>query len=101
VVSCAECGTANASGHKFCKKCDRALTYASGEGVERVQHGSPQAHTPKYLAEKILTSKAALEGERKLVTVLFADIKGSMELLAARRPRGGAEDPPPGSDGKD
>src|SRR2546427_445907 len=44
------------------------------------------AYTPAYLAEKILTSKAALEGERKQVTVLFADLKGSMELLADRDP---------------
>src|SRR5262245_5560729 len=42
--------------------------------------------TPPYLAEKILTSKTALEGERKQVTVLFADLKGSMELLAERDP---------------
>ena len=47
---------------------------------------SPQTYTPKYLAEKILTSKSALEGERKQVTVLFADLKGSMELLADRDP---------------
>jgi len=47
---------------------------------------SPQSYTPKHLAEKILTSKAALEGERKQVTVLFADLKGSMELLADRDP---------------
>jgi class 3 adenylate cyclase/tetratricopeptide (TPR) repeat protein len=47
---------------------------------------SPKAYTPKYLADKILTSKAALEGERKQVTVLFADLKGSMELLAERDP---------------
>jgi class 3 adenylate cyclase len=39
-----------------------------------------------YLAEKILTSRSALEGERKQVTVLFADLKGSMELLAERDP---------------
>jgi tetratricopeptide (TPR) repeat protein len=44
------------------------------------------AYTPPYLAEKILTSRTALEGERKLVTVLFADLKGSMELLADRDP---------------
>ncbi len=43
-------------------------------------------YTPKHLAEKILTSKSALEGERKQVTVLFADMKGSMELLADRDP---------------
>jgi class 3 adenylate cyclase/tetratricopeptide (TPR) repeat protein len=47
---------------------------------------SPQTYTPRHLAEKILTSKAALEGERKQVTVLFADLKGSMELLADRDP---------------
>jgi hypothetical protein len=47
---------------------------------------SPQTYTPKHLAEKILTSKSALEGERKQVTVLFADLKGSMELLADRDP---------------
>jgi class 3 adenylate cyclase/tetratricopeptide (TPR) repeat protein len=41
---------------------------------------------PSYLAEKILTSKAALEGERKYITVLFADLKGSMELLADHDP---------------
>ena len=47
---------------------------------------SPYSYTPKHLAEKILTSKSALEGERKQVTILFADLKGSMELLADRDP---------------
>jgi len=47
---------------------------------------SPQSYTPKHLAERILTSKVALEGERKQVTVLFADMQGSMELLADRDP---------------
>ncbi|HEV2057126.1 MAG TPA: tetratricopeptide repeat protein [Methylomirabilota bacterium] len=47
---------------------------------------APDSYTPKHLAEKILTSKSALEGERKQVTVLFADLKGSMELLADRDP---------------
>ena len=42
---------------------------------------TPVTYTPPYLAEKILTSKSALEGERKLVTVLFADLKGSTELI--------------------
>ncbi len=46
----------------------------------------PLAYTPPYLAEKILTSRSALEGERKQVTVLFADLKGSTELLADRDP---------------
>jgi class 3 adenylate cyclase/tetratricopeptide (TPR) repeat protein len=47
---------------------------------------APLTYTPAYLAEKILTSRSALEGERKQVTVLFADLKGSMELLADRDP---------------
>jgi class 3 adenylate cyclase len=47
---------------------------------------APLTYTPAYLAERILTSRSALEGERKQVTVLFADLKGSMELLADRDP---------------
>jgi class 3 adenylate cyclase/tetratricopeptide (TPR) repeat protein len=50
------------------------------------QDHTPLAYTPAYLAEKILTSRSALEGERKQVTVLFADLKSSMELLADRDP---------------
>ena len=41
---------------------------------------NPRSYTPRHLAEKILNNRAALEGERKQVTVLFADVKGSMEL---------------------
>src|SRR5262245_15405621 len=48
------------------------------------RHPSPT--TPPYLAEKILTSRSALAGERKQVTVLFADLKRSLELLADRAP---------------
>jgi class 3 adenylate cyclase len=48
-------------------------------GVPRPEK-SPASYTPKHLADKILTSRAALEGERRQVTVLFADVKGSMEL---------------------
>jgi class 3 adenylate cyclase/tetratricopeptide (TPR) repeat protein len=54
--------------------------------VTQPRNRSPESYTPKHLAEKILTSKSALEGERKQVTVLFADMKGSMELLADRDP---------------
>jgi class 3 adenylate cyclase/tetratricopeptide (TPR) repeat protein len=46
-----------------------------------VQAPAPLTYTPPYLAEKILTSRSALEGERKQVTVLFADLKGSTELI--------------------
>jgi hypothetical protein len=46
----------------------------------------PRAYTPAYLAEKILNSRVALEGERKQVTVLFADLKGSTELIQGLDP---------------
>ena len=80
---CPSCSAANPSGHKFCGQCAAPLPVA-GSAESKVP--SPQSYIPKHLAEKILTSKSALEGERKLVTVLFADLKGSMELLAERDP---------------
>jgi len=82
-VACPSCGAAVPPGRKFCGTCGKPLT-AQGEPAPRF--ASPEAYTPKHLAEKILTSKSALEGERKQVTVLFADLKGSMELLADRDP---------------
>ena len=48
----------------------------------RVLDAAPLTYTPPYLTEKILTTRPALEGERKQVTVLFADIKDSTELIA-------------------
>jgi class 3 adenylate cyclase len=80
---CASCGAELPVGSKFCNKCG---TPVATEAPTQPRFASPEAYTPKHLAEKILTSKAALEGERKQVTVLFADLKGSMELLADRDP---------------
>src|SRR5499427_981579 len=65
---------------------DTASAAAPATAPALVQAPAPLAYTPPYLAEKILTSRSALEGERKQVTVLFADLKGSMELLADRDP---------------
>jgi class 3 adenylate cyclase len=59
---------------------------ASAAAPAPVQAQTPLAYTPQHLVEKILTSRSALAGERKQVTVLFADLKGSMELLADRDP---------------
>jgi len=70
-------------GHR--KKLLKAIEALRGTGTIAPPR-SPDSYTPKHLAEKILTSKSALEGERKQVTVLFADLKGSMELLADRDP---------------
>jgi class 3 adenylate cyclase/tetratricopeptide (TPR) repeat protein len=81
-LTCAKCNTELPTGAAFCFACGQPV--AAAPGGQRFT--SPDAYTPKHLAEKILTSKAALEGERKQVTVLFADLKGSMELLADRDP---------------
>src|SRR5262249_41884950 len=83
---CGHCGTANAADHKFCKKCGQPLTLGTPITQKPDQLLAPSSYTPKHLAERILTSKSAIEGERKQVTVLFADLKGSMELLADRDP---------------
>src|SRR5882762_5929236 len=82
--TCPSCGFLNEGSEKFCGGCGRSLSSAPTTVVPKF--GSPESCTPKHLAEKILTSKAALEGERKLVTVLFADLKGSMEMLGDRDP---------------
>jgi predicted ATPase/class 3 adenylate cyclase len=79
---CASCGTPVSATAKFCPECGQALT----RFPEHPRFASPKQYTPKHLADKILTSRVALEGERKQVTVLFADIKSSMELFAGRDP---------------
>ena len=80
---CGACGHDLPAGSRFCNKCGTPVT---GAPPGSARFASPESYTPRYLAEKILTSKSALEGERKQVTVLFADLKGSMELLADRDP---------------
>jgi class 3 adenylate cyclase len=73
--ACSNCGTALSANAKFCHACAHPVA-ASGGAPSR----SPDSYTPKHLAEKILTSKAALEGERKQVTVFFADVVGFSAL---------------------
>src|SRR5947199_10419754 len=72
--TCPRCGRPNAAEMHFCLGCGSPLA-ASGAAHQP----DPRTYTPKHLAKKILTSRAALEGERKQVTVLFADVKGSMD----------------------
>src|SRR5215470_18910294 len=81
-VRCGKCGTELPGEARFCFACGQQVEL----GVSTPRFDSPGDYTPKHLAERILNSKAALEGERKQVTVLFADLKGSMELLADRDP---------------
>jgi class 3 adenylate cyclase len=72
-MSCPACGHDNPPGARFCNACGARLAApATSPG--------PRSYTPRHLVEKILTSRSALEGERKPVTVLFADVVRSMEL---------------------
>jgi class 3 adenylate cyclase len=80
-LKCPRCGAGNPAENRFCGQCAAPLYSAAPP-----RFATPEAYTPRYLAERILTSRAALQGERKHVTVLFADLKGSMELLADRDP---------------
>ena len=76
LVPCPGCGTANSPGAKFCSQCGAALV-ATPPPAAAV---APIAYTPRHLTERILSSRSALEGERKLVTVLFADVVDSSAL---------------------
>jgi len=78
---CAGCGQASPPASRLCNRCGQPL------GGVTASTRTPESYTPKHLAERILTSKAALEGERKQVTVLFADLKGSMSPTAIPRKR--------------
>ena len=79
VVVCPACRFENEPSAKFCGGCAARLTPTAVQV-------SPESYTPKPLAERILRSRGALEGERKQVTVLFSDIKGSMELIQGNDP---------------
>ncbi len=81
---CPSCNVSNPPQFKFCGGCGRPFSQSEEPSLR--PYASPQHYTPKYLAEKILLSRDSLEGERKQVTVLFADLKGSLELIAERDP---------------
>src|SRR5262245_15728193 len=82
-VSCASCAAELPAAARFCNRCGTPTTTGAA-GAPRL--AARESYTPRHLAERIRTSRGRLEGERKQVTVLFADIKGSMELLADRDP---------------
>ena len=109
-MHCPRCQHGNETGAKFCEECAAPLARAcvkygrslsptakfcpecahptgpSTAPVPAQRFDSPESYTPKHLAEKILPSKSVLEGERKQIAVLFADLKGSMERLTGRDP---------------
>lgn len=69
---CPSCSSSNPPNFKFCGECGHDLLKA--EEVPPIDYSKPQSYTPKFLADKILTTRSSIEGERKLVTVLFADV---------------------------
>jgi class 3 adenylate cyclase len=113
-MRCPPCQLDNREGARFCAACGNILAvmcaawgnqtppkaaFCDHRGIPPVgqmpaspsrllprRPQTPVNYTPRYLAEKILTSRFALEGEPKRATILFADLKGSMELLADRDP---------------
>ncbi|HSD28309.1 MAG TPA: adenylate/guanylate cyclase domain-containing protein, partial [Vicinamibacteria bacterium] len=86
-LACVACGAELPETAKFCPECGRPVA-AAGAGGTAPAEPAPAAYTPRHLAERILTSRSALEGERKSVTVLFCDLVGSTglaERLGAER----------------
>ena len=73
-AACPACRAPNPPTNKFCHQCGAAMGSTAASPPT-----APESYTPKHLAEKILT-RSALEGERKQVTILFADVKGPMNL---------------------
>jgi len=79
---CAACGSSNASQSQFCGNCGAALGRAApADGQHLGESVSAPVNLPRHLAKRLLESRAAIEGERKQITVLFADIKGSTSLI--------------------
>jgi class 3 adenylate cyclase/tetratricopeptide (TPR) repeat protein len=80
---CPSCGHEVSATARFCLECGQRLEAAPAgpPASSGAPTPSPGTYTPRHLAEKILASRAGLEGERKQVTVLFADIVGSTELI--------------------
>jgi hypothetical protein len=98
VLKCSKCQAENREGVKFCEKCganmelvcsgclariptgkkfcgERGQSLDAQREVAKIDYSVPQSYTPKHLADKILTTRTSIEGERKLVTVLFADVE--------------------------
>ncbi len=81
-TACRSCHAELPAGARFCDECGTPADDRADTTPER----APRDYTPKHLADKILQSKSAIEGERKQVTVLFADVKGSTQLAEQAGP---------------
>jgi len=85
-LACPQCSAVNPAGSKFCNQCGYMIQ--SAEQDVSVDYSQPQSYTPQDLAEKILTTRGSIEGERKQVSVLFCDIANSTSLAEQLGPEG-------------
>src|SRR5262245_51412638 len=84
---CSHCGQLNRSASRFCRICGHTIPQTAAIAPPSdPEVPPPESYVPRHLAEKILASRQSLEGERKQVTVLFADIRGSTSLLEGLDP---------------
>ena len=83
-MKCPKCQTENPEGANFCNKC--AYDLRKAEKISPTDYSQPQSYTPKFLIDKILTTRSAIEGERKSVTVLFADVADYTSMAAKLDP---------------
>ena len=84
-IICPECGKINPPGSNFCNVCGRAP--GMPKAAPPIDYSQPQSYTPKFLADKILTKRSTIEGERKLVTVLFVDVANYTSISAKLDPK--------------
>ena len=78
LLICPQCGFENLPEEDFCGECGNAIK--EPKETPPIDFNQPQSYTPKHLVDKILTTRSAIEGERKLVTVLFADVANYTSL---------------------
>src|SRR4051812_5154324 len=83
-VTCAACGQTSPPAARFCMQCGGPLGPGAQAPAEAMATQPPRSYTPPHLADQILADRAAFQGERKQITVLFADVVGSTEIIRDR-----------------